>query len=57
MKLNFQIAPWQVPDALGIHKNDVLLPTHEEPENEIGMEVAGFKKTDTVTSAAIVAKF
>ncbi len=46
---------FQVPESLGIHECHVLLAAIEQPENEVGVEVARFKEADP-SAAALIAQ-
>ena len=35
----------RIPEPLGVDKGDVLLTPREQPQNEVGVEVVGFKET------------
>ena len=53
IELDLGIIHTDVANSLGVNKDDVLFAGDEQPENEIGMEVAGLKESDTPSLAQI----
>ena len=53
VKLDLGIARPKVSDAFWIHENDMLLPVREQPEDEVGVEVAGLEKADASPLAQV----
>src|SRR5690606_40352536 len=43
----------EVPDALGVHEDHVLLAAHEQPQDEVGVEVASLEEADAAALAQV----
>src|SRR5450830_102394 len=40
-------------DALGVNERDVLMSIHDEPHDEVGVQIATLEQADTIASAAV----
>src|SRR5659263_166376 len=43
----------EIPDAYGIHENDMLHAVREQPENKVGVKIAGLEEAHTAALAQI----
>jgi hypothetical protein len=53
VKLNLRVARPEVPDALRVDEDDVLLAAHEQPQDEVGVEVAGLEEAHAAALAEV----
>ena len=53
VELNLGIGRPEVPDALGVHEDDMLLAAREQPQDEVGVEVAGLEEADAAALAQV----
>ena len=50
---DLRVARPEVPDSLGVYKDDLLPTASEQPQDEIRVEVAGFEKADAAARAQV----
>src|SRR5262249_33649786 len=53
VELDLRVCGTEVPDALGVHEHDVLLAVREQPEDEVGMKVAGLEEAHPTALAQV----
>jgi hypothetical protein len=53
VKLDLWIARPEIPDTLGVHEDHMLHPVREQPEDEIGVEIAGLEESHTTALAQV----
>ena len=56
IELNLRVSHADVSYALRINKDDVLFVTDQQPQNEVGMEIAGLEESDTPSTAQVSQK-
>ena len=53
IELDFRIVKSEIADALGVDECDELTIADDQPQDEVGMEIARFKKADPTALAEV----